>query len=235
MSETTIPGTLRWPHWSHVRPGEWRWPNFTPQEVACKGTGELLVNPHALDKLQKLREAMGHPLIVVSGYRSEAHNARVGGVPNSAHRLGAAFDISVVNADPETLIRAARGLGFTGIGTYPRQGFVHVDTGAHLLPADRSRARAWGDAFPPRDAGRFAPEPAPRPVLATREGQAAAWGVTGLVSSLATAAPQLVEAAQHPLASVVPLVGGALAVLALVALVVRAVRRARAEKDGADA
>lgn len=28
------------------------WPNFSPAEIACRGTGKLLVNEPALDKLQ---------------------------------------------------------------------------------------------------------------------------------------------------------------------------------------
>ena len=28
----------------------WRWPNFSPAEIACRGTGKLLVNEAALDR-----------------------------------------------------------------------------------------------------------------------------------------------------------------------------------------
>ena len=44
----------------------WRWPNFSPAEIVCRGTGRLLVNEPALDKLQALRDRLGKPLIVPS-------------------------------------------------------------------------------------------------------------------------------------------------------------------------
>jgi hypothetical protein len=37
----------------------WRWPNFSPAEIACRGTGQLKLHPEALDKLQALRDRLG--------------------------------------------------------------------------------------------------------------------------------------------------------------------------------
>ena len=56
-------------HWRDVPKAAWRWPNFSPAEIACRGTGKLLVNEAALDKLQALRERLGTPLIIRSAYR----------------------------------------------------------------------------------------------------------------------------------------------------------------------
>ena len=36
-------------NWRHVPASDWRWKNFSPRELACKGTGSLLVNEQALD------------------------------------------------------------------------------------------------------------------------------------------------------------------------------------------
>ncbi|MDR0807765.1 MAG: DUF882 domain-containing protein [Gemmobacter sp.] len=138
-------------HWRDVPGNTWRWPNFSPAEIACRGTGKLRVNADALDRLQALRTALGKPLIVTSGYRSPEHNRRVGGTTASKHMEGAAFDISMANHDPATFIAAAQRVGFRGIGTYPRSNFVHIDTGP---------ARVWGDPFPAR-ASAFAPDQAP--------------------------------------------------------------------------
>lgn len=138
-------------HWRNVPAATWRWPDFSPAEIACRGTGRLLVNEEALDRLQALRRAIDRPMIVNSAYRSPEHNARVGGAKKSQHLSGAAFDISMANHDPESFIAAAREAGFTGIGTYPRSNFVHIDIGA---------ARIWGEAFPDR-ASRFAPDRPP--------------------------------------------------------------------------
>ena len=35
-------------HWRNVPQSAWRWPNFSPAEIACRGTGKLLVNEAAL-------------------------------------------------------------------------------------------------------------------------------------------------------------------------------------------
>jgi len=43
-------------------------------EIACRGTGRLLINEAALDKLQALRDRLGKPLIVRTDYRSPEHN-----------------------------------------------------------------------------------------------------------------------------------------------------------------
>jgi len=43
-------------HYSDVPMATWRWASFSPREIACKGTGKVLVNEAALDKLQALRD-----------------------------------------------------------------------------------------------------------------------------------------------------------------------------------
>jgi zinc D-Ala-D-Ala carboxypeptidase len=42
----------------------WRWPNFSPEEIACRGDGTIRINEPALDKLQALRDQLGVPLTV---------------------------------------------------------------------------------------------------------------------------------------------------------------------------
>jgi zinc D-Ala-D-Ala carboxypeptidase len=132
--------------------------------MASKGDGSLRLSRGAMDRLQRLRTRLGAPRQILSAYRDPAHNARVGGAKRSYHMRGMAFDIRVDNIDPAALIEAASADGFLGSGTYPRQGFVHIDT--------RETPARWGDPFPQR-ASRFAPETAPRPVAkAVREGVA---------------------------------------------------------------
>jgi zinc D-Ala-D-Ala carboxypeptidase len=87
-------------HFSKVDPKDWRWPSFSPREIACKGTGRLVVDDQALDKLQALRDRLGKPLILTSAYRSPEHNKRVGGAKNSRHMQGDAFDVMMTNHDP---------------------------------------------------------------------------------------------------------------------------------------
>lgn len=128
--------------WKDFPMSQWRWPDFSPQEMACRGTGRLLIVPEAMDKLQALRSKLNAPMIVNSAYRSPEHNRRVGGAKASKHVEGIAFDVRMDNHDPAAYIAAALAVGFNGIGTYPKQNFVHVD-------ARPSRA-AWGKPFPKR-------------------------------------------------------------------------------------
>jgi zinc D-Ala-D-Ala carboxypeptidase len=96
-------------HWRDPPERTWRWPNFSPAEIACRGTGKLLVNGPALDKLQSLRDRLGKPLIDRSAYRSPKHNRGVGGAKRSKHLEGAAFDIAMVRvSDRPCLAQPAR-------------------------------------------------------------------------------------------------------------------------------
>lgn len=153
--------------WRDFPMDRWRWPNFSPGELACRGTGKLLIHEPSLDMLQSLRDLLRVPLIVTSAYRTPEYNKTLrGAAKNSQHLTARAFDISMLNHDPAQFIAAAERVGFTGIGTYPGNNFVHVDTGPR---------RRWGKPFPSRPvtlsaeieqledtvpADRFAPEPA---------------------------------------------------------------------------
>lgn len=116
-----------------------RWPDFSPREIACRGTGKCAFNFEAMDKLQALRTRLGSPLIVNSAYRSPEHNRAVDGAKNSQHLEAKAFDVSMSNHDPEEYEAAARAVGFTGFGFYPKSNFIHADIGP---------ARQWGTRFP---------------------------------------------------------------------------------------
>ena len=68
--------------------------NFKLSEFNCKCCGKNEMQQIMLDRLQALRDIWGNPMIVSSGYRCEAHNKKIGGAKNSAHKLGMAVDIS---------------------------------------------------------------------------------------------------------------------------------------------
>jgi zinc D-Ala-D-Ala carboxypeptidase len=140
----------QYPHFSKVPKSAWRWKSFSPREIACKGTGSIAINEPALDKLQALRDKLGKPILLTSAYRSPEHNAKVGGAKNSQHMLGIAFDVRMENQDPQQFEAAARAVGFTGFGYYPKQGFMHIDTGAK---------RSWGTPFKISATGLAADEP----------------------------------------------------------------------------
>lgn len=119
---------MREMHYTLVDERDWKWKYFTPKELACKGTGLILVDFEAIDKLEELRDILGVPFSPNSAYRSESHNKAVGGAKNSMHRLGRAFDIPIKGKMTRACIKVvADHVGFTGIGDYDT--FVHVDTG----------------------------------------------------------------------------------------------------------
>ena len=72
---------------------------FKEKEFACKCCGQLpplaRENVKALvsEVLDSVREKLGMPIVVNSGYRCEKHNKDVGGVKNSQHLKGEAADL----------------------------------------------------------------------------------------------------------------------------------------------
>ncbi len=184
-------------HWRDVPDGAWRWPTFSPAEIACRGTGKLLVNEPALDRLQALRDQLDKPLIVRSAYRSPEHNRAVGGAARSKHMDGSAFDIAMANHDPVAFEAAARAVGFLGFGFYPRSGFIHVD----LEPA-----RQWGERFPVRETAFAEDAPPAREVLAqsrTMKGGGAA-GVATLGAAGVEVAQDVLAETQSAILPLVP-------------------------------
>jgi len=86
---------------------------------------------------QKLELGGNRKIDLISGYRSPKTNAKLrsaggkhtGVAHKSQHMLGKATDIVVPGVSLERLRGAALALGGGGVGYYPRDGFVHVDTG----------------------------------------------------------------------------------------------------------
>lgn len=61
---------------------------FTDDELACKGSGELVLAPGFRDALNGLRHEFALPMAPTSCCRSPEHNAAVGGNPRSLHMFG---------------------------------------------------------------------------------------------------------------------------------------------------
>ena len=142
-------------HWTEFPMAQWRWPNFSPQELACRGTGKLAVDERSMDMLQELRNRLGKPVILNSAYRSPEHNKRVGGAPGSYHLKAMAFDCRQDNQNPQQFIATAKAVGFKGIGEYADKGFTHIDTRSQ--PA-KFGSKDWPDARH-QQTPEFTPEP----------------------------------------------------------------------------
>ena len=50
--------TTTYAHFRDVPESAWRWPSFSPAEIACRGTGAIKINTEAMDKLQALRDRL---------------------------------------------------------------------------------------------------------------------------------------------------------------------------------
>lgn len=102
---------------------------FNDEEFACPCCGRLPdggIDANLLEVLDKVREAIGRPLYVSSGFRCRVHNEDVGGVADSQHIHGRAADVYADDVTPLQIAALAEQAGADGIGIY--DDFVHIDT-----------------------------------------------------------------------------------------------------------
>ena len=109
--------------------------NFKASEFACKHCGENKIDQRVIDMAQTLRDYLGVPVRVNSGYRCEKHNANVGGVKGSYHTKGLAADLSCEKGG-KALYLAAKKLYDEGKLSqleyciwYQKKNFIHIDCG----------------------------------------------------------------------------------------------------------
>lgn len=122
----------------------WPWKSFTPAELACNGSGRLVLVPEFLERLQGMRDAFGRPMVISSGYRSPAHNAAVSATgEDGPHTTGRAVDVRISGPDAYLLLKLALMFGFTGIGISQKgehgARFLHLDD----IPDPAMRPRVW--------------------------------------------------------------------------------------------
>lgn len=100
--------------------------HFDAAEFKCHDGSTCTINPNLIDMLEWLRKFYHRPITILSGYRSPAYNARVGGAKHSQHLLGNAADIVVKGVEPRSVAYlAAHQFPHGGIGEY--RTFVHLD------------------------------------------------------------------------------------------------------------
>lgn len=100
-------------------------------------TGDVgRIDPALLDLLHVLQQRTGSPeaFQVISGYRSPHTNQMLrdaghGTARKSLHMVGKAIDIRLGDRGLTDLHAAAVSLRAGGVGFYPAENFVHVDTG----------------------------------------------------------------------------------------------------------
>jgi uncharacterized protein YcbK (DUF882 family) len=101
-------------------------------------SGEVgVIDPALFDLLHRVQHVLGTSASfeVISGYRGAATNShlratRGGGVATkSLHMEGRAIDVRLPGVTPSDLRDAALSLRAGGVGYYPLERFVHIDTG----------------------------------------------------------------------------------------------------------
>lgn len=110
--------------------------NFTREEFACKGMNccghSAPVSVLLVDALQELRNIVGVPLHINSGFRCITHNRRIGSRDTSQHPRGTAADVDVPDGFTvdqfAELAEEVRDFADGAIGLYYTKGFLHLDT-----------------------------------------------------------------------------------------------------------
>lgn len=103
-------------------------------------TGDMAeIDTELLDLLASVRDRLGvsprRPFDLISGYRSPRTNAALrargdGGVASRSQHIHArASDVALPGISLDRLRSAALSANRGGVGYYPRDGFVHIDTG----------------------------------------------------------------------------------------------------------
>jgi uncharacterized protein YcbK (DUF882 family) len=103
--------------------------NFVFEEFACQcGCGSNETDTALIYALQELRDLIGKPIVITSGYRCPGHNEECGGAPASQHPQGMAADIHVAHLPVKKLYAAAEKVNaFLNGGIGVSSTFLHLD------------------------------------------------------------------------------------------------------------
>lgn len=105
--------------------------NFKLSEFNCQGQfppGEFWDNIEEVAiQLQKVRDILGRPIIITSGYRTPEYNKLIGGAVRSQHLLGKAADSKCVGVNTyKYLAYLIKYTNFQGFGI--SNSYIHTDT-----------------------------------------------------------------------------------------------------------
>lgn len=123
------------------------WKHFKPSEFDCRcGCGRNEMQPDFVETLDDLRERLGFPLVVTSGYRCPDHNERISTTGRDGpHTTGRAVDLAVSGERAFKLLRQCTlggwmsGIGLKQHGAHETR-FIHLDD---LAPPGHPRPRVW--------------------------------------------------------------------------------------------
>lgn len=114
----------------------------------CPCCKQMKISPLQLETLDAIREGLGQPVIVVSGYRCKQYNSTLkGSVPNSGHTTGEACDIRVKGMNNTELydkIKALHAAGQLPWLTYCYKIKGTTNTSVHVGTDKKSRKNIFG-------------------------------------------------------------------------------------------
>ena len=106
------------------------YPNFTPDELACKHCKAQGITPEMMDILQGIRTDMAQPIFLTSGYRCVKHPVEQEKDRPGEHTHGMAIDILCHGARALRIIELAQQRNVKRIGVHqkgnPNGRFVHI-------------------------------------------------------------------------------------------------------------
>lgn len=116
--------------------------HFSKSEFDCKcGCGGNEMDEMFILKLDTMRELLGFPLRVTSGYRCPAYNDRISSTGTTGpHTTGHAADLAVFGRQAYSVLAQAMQTGYmTGIG--PKQSGAHASRFIHLDDLEPNNGR----------------------------------------------------------------------------------------------
>lgn len=114
---------------------------FKDSELSCSHCNEQGINEQFMVKIESLREQLGFPFIVTSGYRCKKHPIEARKASPGTHTTGRAVDLAVSGEKAYRLLSGALRAGFTGVGINQKGGsrFIHLDD----IESSGGRPRPW--------------------------------------------------------------------------------------------
>lgn len=103
--------------------------HFKVREFACRdGSQVVFVDDYLVSILDILRNQVGKPVHINSGYRTPARNKAVGGTKYSYHMRGMAADIRIEGMTAKEIANKLNKIIPLGCGIIVYSGWVHIDT-----------------------------------------------------------------------------------------------------------
>ena len=102
---------------------------FNESEFACSHCGKVAMDQEHIDRVNALRESVGFPLKVSSGYRCPEHCLEAKKSTPGSHTTGKATDLAVDGGNAYRVLAVGMEMGFKGIGVQQKGAgrFIHLD------------------------------------------------------------------------------------------------------------